>query len=188
MARAMEKRQVEVVRGNAAFVAADTIRVGERLLKAKHIVIVTGSKPRPLPFPSAEHVITSDEVLNVREHPDSAIFIGGGVISFEFGNVYARADTAVTILEALPQLLPAKDAVAQLAVASERIGICLRTNVAVQRIKPANWKLRVIYTHDSDQNAVEANRVVNGAGRIANVDTLDSIARGLLIQAVSAFG
>ena len=175
IARAMEKRQVEVIRGTAAFVAADTIRVGGRLLKAKHIVIATGSKPRTLPFPGAEHMITSDEMLNEREQPDSVIFIGGGVISFEFGHVYARAGTAVTILEALPQLLPAidKDAVAQLAVESERIGIHLKADVTVQRIEPANGKLRVIYTHDGGQHAAEAHRVVNGAGRIANVDTLD---------------
>jgi glutathione reductase (NADPH) len=175
MARAMEKRQVEVVRGTAAFVAADTVRVGDCLLKAKHIVIATGSKPRPLPFPGAEHMITSDEVLSEREQPDSVIFIGGGVISFEFGHVYARAGTAVTILEALPQLLPAmdKDAVAQLAVESERIGVSLSTNVKVQRIEPTNGKLRVVYTRDGVEHVAEANRVVNGAGRIANVDTLD---------------
>jgi glutathione reductase (NADPH) len=175
MARAMEKRQVEVVRGAAAFVAADTIQVGKRPLKAKYIVIATGSKPRPLSFPGAEHMITSDEVLSERKQPDSVIFIGGGVISFEFGRLYARAGTVVTILEALPQLLPAmdKDAVAQFAVESERIGICLKTDVAVQRIEPANGKLRVIYTRDGGQQSVEANRVVNGAGRIANVETLD---------------
>jgi glutathione reductase (NADPH) len=97
------------------------------------------------------------------------------VISLEFGHVYARAGTDVTILEALPQLLPAmdKDAVAQLAAESERIGIRVKTNVSVQRIEPANGKLRVIFTHDGGEHAAEADRIVNGAGRIANVDTLD---------------
>jgi glutathione reductase (NADPH) len=105
----------------------------------------------------------------------SVIFVGGGVISLEFGHVYARAGTDVTILEALPQLLPAmdKDAVAQLAAESERIGIRVKTNVSVQRIEPANGKLRVIFTHDGGEHAAEADRIVNGAGRIANVDTLD---------------
>jgi glutathione reductase (NADPH) len=78
MARAMEKRQVEVIIGTAAFAAPDTIRIGERLLKAKHVVIATGSKPRPLPFPGAEHMITSNEVLSEREQPSSVIFVGGG--------------------------------------------------------------------------------------------------------------
>jgi glutathione reductase (NADPH) len=175
MARAMEKRQVEVIIGTAAFAAPDLIRIGERLLKAKHVVIATGSRPRPLPFPGAEHMITSNEELSEREQPSSVIFVGGGVISLEFGHVYARAGTTVTILEAMPQLLPLmdKDAVVQLVLESERIGIRLTTNVRIQRIEAADGKLRVIYTRDGVEQAAEADRVVNGAGRFANVDTLD---------------
>jgi glutathione reductase (NADPH) len=174
-ARAMERRGVEVIRGSAAFTAPDSIRVGDRLLQAKHIVIATGSRPRPLPIPGAEHMITSDEMLSEREQPGSVIFVGGGVISLEFGHVYARAGTDVMILEALPQLLPAMDAdaVAHLQAESERIGIRVRTNVSVKRIEPANGRLRVIFMHDGAEHAAEADRVVNGAGRIANVDTLD---------------
>jgi glutathione reductase (NADPH) len=175
LARAMERRGVEVIRGSAAFAAPDTIRVGDRLLQAKHIVIATGSKPRPLPIPGAEHMITSDEMLSEREQPGSVIFVGGGVISLEFGHVYARAGTDVTILEAFPQLLPAMDAdaVAQLQAESERIGIRVKTNVSVKRIEPANGRLRVIFMHDGAEQAAEADHIVNGAGRIANVDMLD---------------
>jgi glutathione reductase (NADPH) len=175
LARAMERRGVEVIGGNAAFTAPNTIRVGDRLLQAKHIVIATGSKPRPLPIAGAEHMITSDEMLSEREQPGSVVFIGGGVISLEFGHVYARAGTDVTILEALPQLLPAMDAdaVAHLQAESERIGIRVKTNVSVKRIEPADGRLRVIFTHGSAEHAAEADRVVNGAGRIANVDMLD---------------
>jgi len=145
LARAMEKREVQVIKGEAAFAGPDAIRVGDRLLKAKHIVIATGSKPRPLPIPGAEHMITSDEMLGERGLPPSVIFIGGGVISLEFGHVYARAGAGVTILEALPQLLPAMDAdaVEHLAAESERIGIRVKTAVTVKRIEPANGRLRV---------------------------------------------
>ena len=112
------------------------------------------------------------------------IFIGGGVISLEFGHVYARAGTDVTILEALPQLLPAMDAdaVAKLQAESERIGIRVKTNVSVRRIEPASGKLRVVFVHDGAEHAAEADRVVNGAGRIANVDRLD-LAAGNVAQA-----
>ncbi len=129
-------------------------------------------------------MITSDEMLSERELPGSVIFVGGGVISLEFGHVYARVGTAVTILEALPQLLPAMDAdaVAQLQAESERIGIRVKTAVTVSRIEPANGRLRVTFVHGGIEQALEADRVVNGAGRIANVDTLN-LAAGNVAQA-----
>ena len=74
-----------------AFTGPNTVRVGDRELEARHIVIATGSKPRPLPIPGAELMITSDEMLSERELPASVIFVGGGVIALEFGHVYARA-------------------------------------------------------------------------------------------------
>jgi glutathione reductase (NADPH) len=170
-----------VIAGQASFAAPDTIRVGSRLLRADHIVIATGSKPRPVPIPGAELMITSDEILSDRVLPASAIFIGGGVISFELGHVYARAGVQVTIIEALPQLLPAMDAdaVARLRAESERIGIRFRTGVAVRRIERAAEALRVIFTTEDGEHVAEAERIVNGAGRIADIDQLDLAAGGV---------
>ncbi len=175
LARSMAHRNVEVIKGHAVFASPNAIRIGDRHLEARHIVVATGSKPRPLPIPGAEHMITSDEMLSQRELPDTVIFVGGGVISLEFGHVYARAGADVTILEALPQLLPAMDAdaVARIQAESERIGIRIKTSVTVKRIEPANDRLRVIFTHDGIEQVAEADRVVNGAGRVANVDSLD---------------
>ncbi|MDI1265874.1 MAG: NAD(P)/FAD-dependent oxidoreductase [bacterium] len=175
LARSMAKRNVEIIRGHAAFAAPNIVRVGDRTLEARHIVIATGSKPRLLPIPGAELMITSDEMLSERDLPGSVIFVGGGVISLEFGHVYARTGSDVTILEALPQLLPAMDAdaVGHLQAESERIGIRVRTSVSVKRIEPANGRLRVVFTCDGTEQAAEADRVVNGAGRIANVDALN---------------
>lgn len=175
LARSMTHRNVEVIRGHGVFAGPNAVRVNERLLEAGHIVIATGSKPRPLPIPGAEHMITSDDMLTERQLPRLVVFIGGGVISLEFGHVYARAGAEVTILEALPQLLPAMDAdaVAELRTESERIGIRIKTGVAVQRIETTNGRLRVVFTHDGVEQVAEADRVVNGAGRIANVAGLD---------------
>ena len=184
LARSMEKRNVEVIRGHAAFAGPNLIRVGNRKLEARHIVIATGSKPRPLPISGAELMITSDEMLSERDLPAAVIFVGGGVISLEFGHVYARAGADVTILEALPQLLPAMDTdvVACLQTESERIGIRVKTGVGVKRIEPANGRLRVVFTHGGAEHSAEVDRVVNGAGRVANVDTLD-LAAGIVEHA-----
>jgi glutathione reductase (NADPH) len=165
----------EVFKGTAKFVGPNAVEVDGTVLEGENIVIATGSKPRPLPIPGAELLITSDEVLSEETQPGEVVFIGGGVIAMEFSHVYARAGTEVTILEALPRLLPRMeaDAVAAIQGESERLGIAVKTGVEVKEISPANGKLRVAYLHDGAERTVEADRVVNGAGRIANVDTLD---------------
>ncbi|CAN7401193.1 NAD(P)/FAD-dependent oxidoreductase [Bradyrhizobium sp. LjRoot220] len=175
LARSMAKRDVEIIKGSAVFAGRNLIRVGSRELEAKHIVIATGSKPRPLPIPGAEFMITSDEMLSERDLPASVIFVGGGVISLEFGHVYARTGTEVTVLEAQRQLLPAMDAdaVVRLQIESERIGISVKMAVSVKRIERADGRLRVIFHHDGAEHALDADRIVNGAGRVANVDMLD---------------
>ncbi|AZO49066.1 MAG: NAD(P)/FAD-dependent oxidoreductase [Mesorhizobium sp.] len=171
----MAKRGVNVIHGEAAFIGSNAIRVDGRELEARNIVIATGSKPRSLPIPGAEHLTTSDDVLNDPVLPRAAVFIGGGVIAFELGHVYARAGVEVTILEALPHLLGGFDveAVEQIRDVSERIGISIRTLAWVKRIDEADGRLRVTFVADGAECAVEADRVVNCAGRVANVEGLD---------------
>jgi glutathione reductase (NADPH) len=169
------RRGVEVIRGEAKFVAPDAITVGDRLLEAEHVVIATGSRARPLEIPGAELLKTSDDLLSETELPDSVVFIGGGVISLEFGHVYARAGVKVTVLEVLPQLLPALDgdAVALLRQECDRIGIQINTGIRIERIEAAKGKVRVVFANADGQKSVDAAWAVNGAGRLANVDQLD---------------
>src|SRR5205085_10471973 len=113
--------------------------------------------------------------------PSSVVFVGGGVIALEFGHIYARAGAKVTILEVLPQLLPAldADAVKVLLAESERIGITVHTGVKVNAIEGEDRALRVIFEKDGREQTATGTRVVNGAGRIANVDSLNLAAGGV---------
>ncbi len=120
-------------------------------------------------------MITSNEVLSDDKLPDEVIFIGGGVIALEFSHVYARAGTKVTILEAMPQLLPRMDidAVNVIKSETERLGVTVKTSVAVHKIEKIANGLSVEYTHDGKDFTANADRVVNGTGRIANVEDLN---------------
>jgi glutathione reductase (NADPH) len=179
--KTMSDRGVSVIRGEGTFTARNQIRVGNRTMEAKHIVIATGSQPRRLPIPGAEHMITSDEVLSEREQPREVVFVGGGVIAIEFAHVYARAGSKVTILEAMPRLLPGTDADAAARIADEsaRIGIDIKLSIKVQRIEPHNGRFRVSFEQEGSRHAVAADRVINGAGRVANIDNLDLEAAGI---------
>ncbi len=169
-----EKRGT-VFQGRARFVSPNTVDVDGTLIEGENIVIATGSKPRPLDIPGAALMITSDEVLSERTRPDEVVFVGGGVIAMEFSHVYARAGTKVTILEAMPQLLPRmdQDAVQAIRAETERLGVVIKTDVTVKEIAASGDRLAVSYHHNDEDHTVTADRVVNGAGRVANVDTLD---------------
>src|SRR5262249_49677661 len=140
LAETLEERGVTLFRDSASFAGRNAVKVGARTIEAKHIVIATGSKPRPLPIQGTELMITSDEVLSDREQPGSVLFVGGGVIALELGHVYARAGTKVTILEVLPRLLPAldEDAVEQIRQESAHIGMDVHTGVKVLRVEKAD--------------------------------------------------
>lgn len=169
------KSRGAVYKGKAIFVDTNAIEVDGKRIEADNFVIATGSMTRPLPIPGAEHLITSDDVLNERELPAEVVFIGGGVIAMEFSHVYARAGTKVTILEMMPQLLPRldEDAVARIRGESERIGIDIKTGVQVEAVEKSGDRLQVHFVHDGKRQFVEASRVVNGTGRIANVANLN---------------
>lgn len=166
---------VDVIYGKACFACGTVISVGERRLAAGKIVIATGSKPRSLPIAGAEYMVTSDDLLNDSALPRDVVFVGGGAIAFEFGHVYARAGAEVTILEALPHLLGGgdADAVRQIRFESERIGIRILSLAWVKRIDRVGKRLRVAFAVNGKDGMIEADRVVNCTGRIANVVGLD---------------
>jgi len=181
LAETLEERGVTLFRDSASFAGRNAVKVGARTIEAKHIVIATGSKPRPLPIQGTELMITSDEVLSDREQPGSVLFVGGGVIALELGHVYARAGTKVTILEVLPRLLPAldEDAVEQIRQESAHIGMDVHTGVKVLRVEKADNQIRTVFAANGKERSVVSDRVVNGAGRIANVEHLDLDAGGV---------
>lgn len=177
----LENRGITLVEGVAKFSGRNQVQVGGTTLEAGKIVIATGSKPRALAIAGAELLVTSDDILEMATLPESLIFIGGGVIALEFSHVFARAGCAVTILEALPQLLPRMetDAVAQIHKESERIGIGVLTGVEVKAVVKDGNKLAVRFRHNGEDKTLTADRVANGAGRVPDVDRLDLAAGGI---------
>ena len=141
----------------------------------KKFVIATGSKPRDLPIPGFQHTVTSDDILDMKERPDSLIFIGAGVIGLEFSHVFARAGTKITVLEVLDQPLPMldQDAVSNLTEESRRIGIDIRTGIKTNSIEKNQQGFTVNIEQNGKQQTLTADIVANGTGRIAAVEGLD---------------
>lgn len=111
-----ESRGVKLVRGLGKLVSNKEVEVTKEdgtkeTIQADKIILATGSipvVPRFLPY-DGKNVMTSDEVLNLKEQPKSMTIVGGGVIGCEIGQFLNRLGTEVKIVEMLPQLLPLED-------------------------------------------------------------------------------
>jgi len=104
--------KIEIVEGSGRLAAKDTIEVGDRRLVGKHVVLATGSYARTLPgLEIGGRVMTSDQALGLTDLPSSVVIIGGSVIGVEFASVWRSFGVDVTIVEALPRLVPAEDEV-----------------------------------------------------------------------------
>jgi len=104
-------RGIEVVAGEGRLVSPTAVQVGDRRIEGRHVVLATGSYSRTLPGLDIDHqrIITSEDALALEYVPRSVIVLGGGVIGVEFASVWRSFGADVTIVEALPHLLPLED-------------------------------------------------------------------------------
>ena len=103
-------RNIEVVAGWGTLTGQNTVQVADRTLTGEHVVLASGSYAKSLPgLEIGGRVITSDQALQLDWIPRSAIILGGGVIGSEFASVWKSFGADVTIVEALPHLLPNED-------------------------------------------------------------------------------
>ena len=89
-----QKAGIDLLAGTAVFLDDKSLSVNGKRIQAKFFVLATGAKPMELPIEGMEHVITSDDFLDLTELPPSILFIGGGFISFEFAHFAARLGSA----------------------------------------------------------------------------------------------
>jgi len=111
-----KKNKIDSYQGVGSFVDKNTIKVTKadgsaEELKAKNVIIATGSKPTALPFLPIDkkRIITSTEALNLAEVPKHLIVIGGGVIGLELGSVYARLGAKVSVVEFAKSIIGTMD-------------------------------------------------------------------------------
>jgi glutathione reductase (NADPH) len=173
---ALARAGIETFEGVARFVGATRLWVDGELLEAtRALAIATGAVPVPLPIEGAEHVMISDDFLNLDSLPSSIVFIGGGYISFEFAHVAARAGARVTIIHRSARPLEQfdRDLVDRLADRTRELGIDLRLSTDVRRVEVVAGRPRVVGAAESGEVVVEADAVVHGAGRVADLEELN---------------
>ncbi len=175
---------VDIVKGHARFVGHRSVEVGERLLDAGQVVVATGSKPRSLPLPGAEHLLSSDDFLEQADLPDKVAFIGAGAVAMEFSHVLARAGSKVTLFEVAERPLANFDeeAVRVLVDYTRSLGVEVFTGAEVEGVEHTQSGFTVKARQRGESVTREVGRVFNGAGRIANLDGLGLEQAGITLR------
>ena len=150
---------------------------GEAVYEADKIILAAGSKPLILPIPglTLPGVLTSDELFALREMPKSLVIIGGGVISVEFASVYAALGCEVTIVEAMPRLIPNmdKEISQNLKMIMKKRGVDIHTAASVQRIEAEeDGQYSCVFVEKEKEYKATAQYVLCAIGRCPNTDGL----------------
>ncbi|MCI0710767.1 MAG: NAD(P)/FAD-dependent oxidoreductase [Chloroflexi bacterium] len=171
----LSKNGVATHYGQAQFIDANAIQVGDETLVGKNIVIATGAKPMPLGIVGEELLATSTDFLEMEALPERIVFIGGGYIAFEFAHIAARAGAQVKILEMMPRSLPAfdSDLVDLLIEVSKAVGIDIQFETRVSEVvKESYGAFTIKAASPNGSQSFIADLVVHGAGRVPAVEGL----------------
>ncbi|MEN3307923.1 MAG: dihydrolipoamide dehydrogenase [Micromonosporaceae bacterium] len=139
--------KVSYVEGAGRLVAPDAVQVGDQRITGRNLILATGSYSKSLPGLEidGERVITSEHALNLDHVPASAVILGGGVIGCEFASAWRSFGADVTIIEALPRLLPPEDEQSSKALerAFRKRGIAFKTGKPFERVARTDSGVRV---------------------------------------------
>ena len=171
-----------VISGEAAVVERTSEKVviscAEQSYEAERLLICTGSYNFVPPIPGVtenEHIWSSTEALAATELPASVIIIGGGVIGMEFATLYMELGVPVTVIEALPSILPNIDpeVVSLLRARYEKAGVTILTSARVQSIEGGKVQYQPA---EGPKQTLEADKILVCVGRRANLQGLKNLA------------
>ncbi len=182
----LKNRKVTILDGTATLGAGRTVTVagGDEsvTLTGDAVILAPGSVPRVIPgFERGGPVVTSDEFFHIPGVPDRAVVIGGGAIGCEFASTLADLGASVTILEALPKILPGCDEdVTRVVLQSfKKKGIDVRTGVAVTGHAPSSSGATTVSFGDGE--SIETDLVVVSVGRSPFTDGVIAEGTGVRI-------
>lgn len=179
----MRKNKVDVIKGYGKLTgpAKDGIHTvalegGEqKSIKAKNLILSTGSVARMLPGLQADsQILTNIEVLSLDALPKSIIVIGSGAVGVEFASIYKSFGAEVTILEMLPRYVPVEDedVSKELMRVYRKRGINGFVNAKVEKVEKTKSGVAVTFTVDGKQQKLEAEKVLVAVGRAPRTENV----------------
>ncbi|WP_313341088.1 dihydrolipoyl dehydrogenase [Sedimentibacter sp.] len=169
----LRSNKVTKIAGEGSFVNSHQIKIkndeGEIILYFDYAIIATGSAPVIIPLPGINlpGVITSDEVLALKEIPKSMAIIGGGVIGAEIASIYSSLGCKVSIVEMLPDIVSNmdQDIVKPLKDKLLKNGVKIYNNTKLESINNSNNGLQLNVSSASGKTTIQAEKVLLSIGR-----------------------
>ncbi|WP_428678977.1 dihydrolipoyl dehydrogenase [Sphingopyxis sp.] len=185
-----KKNKIDWLKGYAQFTSADTVEVAGKSVRAKNIIVATGSSVTPLPGVAVDNdkqiIVDSTGALELAKVPGHMVVIGGGVIGLELGSVWRRLGAKVTVVEYLDQILPGMDGdvrkEANKIFKKQGIEFKLKTKVTNAEVKGKKAVLTLEPAAGGDAETLEADVVLVSIGRRPNTEGLGLDKAGLSLN------
>jgi dihydrolipoamide dehydrogenase len=184
----MRKNKVTVIWGEAMIDAPGKVTVkankteapkgalGPDTYQAKHIILATGARPRVLPGlePDKKLIWTYFEAMLPERMPKSLLVVGSGAIGIEFASFYRNFGAEVTVVEILPQILPAEDAEISAFARKqfEKQGIKILTDTKVAKLEKKPDGVTAILEGKGGTQTLNVERVISAVGVVGNIENL----------------
>src|SRR5262245_16158773 len=186
-----KKNRIDWIKGSGRLAGKGTVEVTEgqkqTLTARKEIIVATGSQPRSVPGVELDRkrIITSDEAIGLREIPKSIAIMGSGAVGVEFGSIFRRFGSEVTIIELLPRIVPVEDEAisAELERSFRKQGIKVLTGTRVTSAKASpNGVDLEAQTPDGKAAKISAEYLLVATGRGPVTSGLGAEEAGLRLE------
>jgi len=179
-----ERPGIKLVRGPAKFTASNRVQVGAEVFESEKIFINTGTRPAIPQILGLETVpfLTNATIMELQAVPEHLLVLGGGYIGLEFGQMFRRFGSRVTIIHNGERILPREDSdiVSALQTALEAEGIVLRTNVETKRAENRSGAIALTLESGGRSETLQGSHLLVATGRKPNTDDLGLEAAGVL--------
>jgi dihydrolipoamide dehydrogenase len=173
----MKANRIRVCRGVGRILSPHLIQVNDEEIATRKIIIATGSESTPLPIPGADlpGVLTTDDILELTDLPQSLVVIGGSHVGVEFASIFNTLGTKVTIVKRRPlQLEPVDEEIGRrFAQSLPKQGIEVKIGAAVKAIEKKEAVLRVVWNTPEGEQGVDGQIVLMATGRAPYTDDLN---------------
>lgn len=190
--RLLSTKGISLIKGSARFVGKKQLEVelstgGKKLIKAETVVIDTGTSPAIPSIPGLDAAIALDStsIMEIDRLPDHLLLLGGGYVGLEFGQMFLRFGSKVTIIQRSGQLLSREDEdiAEEIAAILRQEGMEVLLDTETLRVEtPESEKIILTVRSDGKEKVLQGSHLLVATGRIPNTSYLDPAATGITID------